>query len=136
MDRNSGVTVLFITDAKTPDGELVRHILGKERGDTVITCKPDEQKIQIILNQKLPEFILIQGTLFLGLTPFQVYEKLRSIPDFAKTPILFWRVAVEPAEFYPKAQDVGAAGCVDFYGQPAKLLAARDTILKGGTYYP
>lgn len=131
-----GATVLFITnDPSSEEGDFVKLFLQKERGDRVILCKPDQQQIQHILEQNFPDLIIINAQLQ-EVTLFEANQRIRSIPALEKTPVLFWRVAVEPAKFYPKAQEVGAAGCIDFYIQPEKLLAARDTILRGDTFYP
>jgi hypothetical protein len=56
-------------------------------------------------------------------------------PILQQVPILFWRVAADPQEFYPKARQLGAAGCLNYFSQLQHLLIARDTVLKGETYY-
>jgi DNA-binding response OmpR family regulator len=126
-------TILFIDDDAV-EGKLIQLFLGEKRQDNVIVCNPTDQPPQNIIEQKQPDLILITATASFDF--IQLCQELRVIPKLQETPIMFWRVARSPANFYPIAQQLGAVGWFEFPCQFEKLLEGRDIVLAGGTYYP
>jgi len=52
-----------------------------------------------------------------------------------EVPVIVWG-AVDPRQVYPDLQSVGAAGYVVQPSSAEEILAARDMVLNGETYYP
>jgi DNA-binding response OmpR family regulator len=134
MNQSLGVTILYVSN-DLDEGRLLTLALRDERNDKVIVCDPAYQRPQNIVQQEPPDLVLIKPTAVGDLDAFQLYQQLRAIPALQQVPILFWRVAANPEEFYLKARQLGAAGCLNYFAQVRDLLIARDTVLKGETYY-
>jgi hypothetical protein len=126
--------ILFITD-DGDQGKLVQIFLRERRNDQVVICNPK--------NQSLGDFGLEQSDLILltahpwQFDALQIYQELRTMSEFETTPVLFWGILQTPAEFYPIAQELGAAGCINYvFDIENHFLIARDKILAGETYFP
>ncbi len=134
MNEATGVTILYVS-SDLDEGKLLRLVLRDECNDRVVVCESTHQRLRAIAEQTLPDLVLIKPTAVGNLDAFQLYQQLRAIPVLRQVPIVFWRVAADPEEFYPKARELGAAGCLNYFAQVRDLLIARDTVLKGETYY-
>jgi PleD family two-component response regulator len=126
--------ILFITDDRD-QGKLVQIFLRERRNDKVVVCNPKSQPLRDFVQEE-PDLILL--TAHPGdFNALQIYQELRTFSEFEKTPVIFWGILQTPAEFYPIAQELGAAGCINYVFDIEKhFLVARDIILVGGTYYP
>lgn len=133
MSKKAGCTLLFISE-DFDEWKLLKLILESERNDKVITCIPDFHEIQSIVERKQVDLVLLTFVIN-KLDSFLLYQQLRSIPSLSEIPVLFWRVP-HPKAVYSQAQQCGIAGCIHYIFQPQDLLAARDAVLAGGTYYP
>jgi CheY-like chemotaxis protein len=133
--RNSHMNrkILMICDDPAK-GALVERMVGKERGDKVTSISCDQQVLKV--ERELPDIILIDATMA-EVDVFQVYRQLRANPALQTTPVLFWSVP-NTRYMYPRAQEIGAAGCLEFMASYNKddLLTALDVIGEGGSYYP
>jgi DNA-binding response OmpR family regulator len=126
--------ILFITDDRD-QGKLVQIFLRERRNDTVVTCDLYNQSPGDFIEEE-PDLILLTAHPW-EFDALQIYQELRTMSEFEKTPVLFWRILQTPAEFYPRAQELGAAGCINYvFDIENHFLVARDKILAGGTYYP
>jgi CheY-like chemotaxis protein len=124
--------VLIIDDE--PEWErLVKLILEREREDEVLFAPGGRQGL-IVAEQECPDLIILD-IMMPDLDGWEVYQRLKAIPDLQATPIIF-QAAMSPKRVYPKAQRVGATGYVCEPYAPKDLLAARDAALQGDTYYP
>jgi len=133
MSKKTGCTLLFISEI-FDEWRLLKLILEGERNDEVITCIPDFHKIQSVVEREQVDLVLLTFVIDKR-DSFLLYQQLRSIPSLRETPVLFWRVP-RPKAVYSQAQQFGIAGCIHYIFQPQDLLAARDAVLAGGTYYP
>jgi CheY-like chemotaxis protein len=124
--------VLVIDDE--PELErLIKLILGHYRDDEVLFA-PGGRHGLIVAERECPDLIILD-IMMPDLDGWEVYQRLKAIPDLQATPIIF-QAAISPKRVYPKAQRVGAMGYVCEPYAPKDLLAARDAALQGDTYYP
>lgn len=124
--------VLYISD-DVDEFHLLQYILGHERSDTVQFCSPEIQSIQAAIQQEIPDLALLMAV---GIDAIALYQKCKAIPALANVPIILWRVPYPEEIRAAEARRVGMAGYVYYVFQPQHLLAARDTVLTGKTYYP
>ncbi len=115
---------------------VIKIVLENARNDTVTTASSLAQ-VKALTQQQVPDLIVLEfvariDDLNIGIP---VYQQVRGIEAFQEVPVLFWMVP-NPTYTYPKAQQLGVAGCVLMHSQPKDLVEARDVILAGGTYYP
>jgi DNA-binding response OmpR family regulator len=126
--------ILFITDDRDA-GKMVQIFLRERRNDKVVIFNPKGQSLRDFIHEE-PDLILLTAD-SLDFNTLQIYQELRTTSEFEKTPVISWRILETPAEFYPKAQKLGAAGYIPYvFDIENHFLVARDKILAGGTYYP
>jgi CheY-like chemotaxis protein len=128
----TGCRVLLIGNDHD-EGKLVELILARNRNDKV-KWTPYTRQMLTEVEQEPPDIILIQLTIP-ELDGFEIYRQLRKIPALQNVPALLWRIPA-PHKVYQRAQRLGIAGCIEIPYTPEKLLAARDSAISGGTYYP
>jgi len=128
MDTPKGCKVLVI-DNEPVLGELLQFIL-RHRGDQVRTSLDEHQGL-VLAEQEPPDLILLDSE-FLD---DEVYQQFKRLPALQNVPILFLD-AKAPYMVYRQAQRLGAAGYLCKPFEIADLLAARDAVLRGETYYP
>jgi DNA-binding response OmpR family regulator len=128
MDIPKGCKVLVI-DKELAMGDLIELVL-RHRSDQVRTTL-DEHKGLALAEQDPPDLVLLDSEMLED----EVYQQFKKLPALQNVPILFLD-AKAPYLVYPQAQRLGAAGylCKPFEIQD--LLAARDAVLRGETYYP
>ncbi len=140
-DADSGSKVVYIDDE--PDGRrLMEFCLGQERNDKVILCAPDLQQIRAAVEQDYPELVILSITsvysAFMGSglrSAFDFCQQLKAIPALQNVPVLLWRVP-NPKAILEEAQRLGISGYTEYVCSLQELLAARDTLLRGGVYFP
>ncbi len=116
--------------------KVLTRILVDARNDTVTTASSLIQ-VRALAQQQVPDLIILEFTSQIDEynSGIPVYQQIRGIEAFQEVPVLFWMVP-NPTYTYPKAQQLGVAGCVLMPSSPKDLIEARDVILAGGTYYP
>jgi two-component system, OmpR family, phosphate regulon response regulator PhoB len=128
MDISKGCKVLVI-DKDSNVGDLLELIL-HHRGDQVRTTF-DEHKGLALAEQDPPDLILLDSEMLED----EVYQQFKRLPALQNVPILFLD-AKAPYLVCPQAQRLGAAGYLCKPFKVEDLLAARDAVLRGETYYP
>ena len=128
MDTPKGCKVLVIDD-EPGLGDLIELIFHR-RGDQVRTTL-DEHKGLVLAEQDPPDLILLDSEFLKD----EVYQQFKRLPALQNVPILFLD-AKSPHMVYRQAQRLGAAGYLCKPFGPQDLLAARDAVLRGETYYP
>ena len=128
MDTPKGCKVLII-DKEAAMGDLLEYIL-RRRGDQVRTA-PDEHKGLVLAEQDPPDLILLDSEFLHD----EVYQQFKRLPALQNVPILFLNPR-PPYAVYQQARRLGAAGYLCKPFQVQDLLAARDAVLRGKTYYP
>jgi CheY-like chemotaxis protein len=84
--------------------------------------------------QSSPPDLIIYYLWTFDLSGYEFCERLNTIPALGK--LILLQGAVSPQLVYPEAQRAGAAGYLRQPFAPADLIAARDAVLKGGTFFP
>jgi PleD family two-component response regulator len=124
--------VLFICDNEL-EGLLIELILTTERGDTVRWVLYHDD-VLADAEKDPPDLIILEFTIrhvdVLGLC-----QLLRAGPVLKDIPILLWGVSV-PERVHQSVKPVGIQGYLPLVCGPQDLLAARDAVLRGDTYYP
>ncbi len=131
-DEASRCKVLIIDD--DPDfANLVELILDRKCHDAVRIAASASEGL-IAAEQVPPDFIIARIMMY-EMSGYEVCRRLKMKPALKNVPVLL-QAAMPPGRAYPEAQRVGAAGylCAPFHHQA--LLAARDALLRGDTYYP
>lgn len=132
MESKLGAKVLYLGD--DPSGHKVLEIiLGQERNDKV-TYMPDYEQIKAVIEQETPDLIILNVFTLNELWLDEAYQHLKTNLVLQNVPILLWRVVNQI--IYREAQRLGMAGCIGYNFSRKELLAARDTVLAGDTYYP
>lgn len=129
VEKRALAKIVFVTSSED-EGALLQHILKADRNDEVILCDPSLQMPVEIVAQEKPELILMELKL-VGPDPFHLCQELQALSEGEDTPILFWRVATTPEEFYPVVQELGIAGYLGYFARPEDLVEARDIVLAG-----
>ncbi len=62
-------------------------------------------------------------------------QRLRSTPKLKHVPVIVFG-AMEPQQIYAELREAGAAGYLYEPFGPEEIMAARDAVLRGETYYP
>ena len=118
-------------------GDLIARILSRV-GDNVQTTTTGQQGIATA-EQYQPDLIILDLSLP-DAFDFQNYEygichRIKMNPLLQNIPVLLME-ATSPELVYSNAKRVGASGyLVKPFGH-LELLAAREALLRGGTYYP
>src|SRR5690349_1847027 len=92
--------ILFINNDRD-ESNMVEFFLRERRNDMVVTCDANNQSLSDFRGEE-PDLILIMAQW--KFEALQLYRELRTIPEFEKTPVIFWRFVEASAEFYPMAQ--------------------------------
>jgi|SRR5215207_2811045 len=86
------------------------------------------------------DIILLDLMLGAGITGFQIYDEIRKVSDFAKTPVVAVS-ATDPATAIPKAKMKGFSGFIakpvnesNFAGQLEKILGGEPLWYSGGRW--
>ena len=85
--------------------------------------------------EKVPPDLIIYGLSTHDLDAYEFCRKLKWTPALQDVPVLLvgW---VSPAIVYPRAKRAGAAGYLYSAVHSQSLIAARNALLRGETYYP
>ena len=134
MVQDQENAVLYVSN-DSDEGEVLKIFLKDRRNDAVTICDPTSQNPQIIARKEPFDLVLIKPTALGELELFELCQALWEIPTLSQTPILLWRVAAKPEGFCSQAQQIGVAGCLGYFSSLEELLAARDAVLRGETYY-
>ncbi len=128
---------VLVIDDDVEVGDLIALILSRV-GDNVQTTTTGQQGIAtaeqytpdlIILDLSLPDAIDFQNY------EYGICQRIKMNPLLQNTPVLLME-ATSPESVYSNAKRVGASGyLVKPFGH-LELLAAREALLRGGTYYP
>jgi DNA-binding response OmpR family regulator len=112
--------------------ELIRLILERQRDH--VRCTSDGHMGLSAAEQDRPDLIIIY-LWTTGLDAFEFYRQAQASPTLRDIPILFYG-GMAPEEAYPMIQPIGAQGylCEPFTRE--ELVAARDALLRGETYFP
>ena len=127
-----GCRVLIMDD----NCELVvldEMILGGGRNDQVRYAE-NGRKGLAAAEQDPPDFIILD-IMMPELDGWEVHAQLKATPTLADIPVLF-QAGMPSSHAYPLVKQAGAQGylCEPYGSQD--LLAARDAVLRGETYYP
>ena len=124
--------VLFICDNGT-EGMLIERILTGERHDIVRwVCYHDG--VLGDAEQDVPDLIIVEFTIC-HVDVLHLCQLLRARPALKHIPILLWRVSV-PQRVHKSVERIGIQGYLPFVCEPQELVAARDAVLDGDSYYP
>jgi len=112
--------------------ELIRLILERQRDH--VRCTSDGHIGLSAAEQDRPDLIIIY-LWTTGLDAFEFYRQAQASPTLRGVPILFYG-AMRPERAYPLIQPLGVPGylCEPFTRE--ELVAARDALLRGETYFP
>ena len=132
MDHIRGCRVLVIDDMREME-EMMCLLLAHERDDRVTFARGGRQALA--LAEQDPPQLVILDLMMPDMNGYEVFRRLKAIPSLQSVPVILLTVLPSPM-VYPEAQRLGVAGyiCKPFEFQD--LLAARDAVLKGETYYP
>jgi DNA-binding response OmpR family regulator len=125
--------VILIIDVDIEMVGMLKRILQRVRADDIVAAASAAAGLEIAA-QTAPDMIIVR-IMMPDMDGYEVCRRLKAMPGLQSVPILLMS-ARRPEDVYPKAQEVGAAGYLlqPFHAQ--ELLAAREAILAGGTYYP
>ena len=132
MDTPRSCKVLVIDDMREME-EMMGLLLSHERDDRVTFAHGGLEGVALA-EQQPPELIILD-LMMPDLPGYQVFQRLRSMPALQNVPVLLLTV-VPPQMVYEEAKRLGIAGYVCKPFEFPTLLAARDALLRGETYYP
>jgi DNA-binding response OmpR family regulator len=124
---------ILMIDGYVGSTTIVKVIFQRSFSDD-ITVAPNATSGLEIAAQTAPDLIIV-AIMLPGMDGYEVCRRLKAMPELQSVPILL-TAARSPEEVYPIAQKAGAAGYLLQPFHPRELLAAREAILAGGTYYP
>jgi CheY-like chemotaxis protein len=113
--------------------ELIQFILRHRRDDSVRYVNSGQRGL-MVAEQDPPDLIILD-IMMPDIDGFEVCRQLKGMPALWNVPVLF-QTARTAADVIPEAKRLGAAGCINEPYGPQELLAARDAVLRGETYYP
>ena len=125
-DENSGRKVLIVDRWEDMQGRLVCLVLETYRHDETLLVIGGRNGLAAFAAEK-PDAIIAYMNI-----------KIPDIVGFCQqvdVPVIVWG-AMDPRQVYPELQDAGAAGYLVQPTSAEEILAARDAILSGETYYP
>jgi DNA-binding response OmpR family regulator len=134
MDEATSCQILVVSNF--PDWEFFtndRLARGGYPDDEV--CFAGNGQEGLIIAQQAPLDVIIYYLWTLDVDGYEFCRRVRALPGLQGMPILL-EGAVSPALVYPEAQRVGAAGYLRQPTQVEDLVAARNAVLRGETYYP
>jgi len=132
MDNMTSCRVLVISDEPELI-ELVKLILTRSRNDQVVAAYGGQDGL--VKAEQDPPDLIILSIMMHKLDGWEVYARLKAIPSLASIPVLF-QAALASSRAYPLVKQAGAQGYLCLPYHPQDLLAARDAVLRGETYYP
>jgi DNA-binding response OmpR family regulator len=89
----------------------------------------------LLVAKQAPLDMIIYHLWTLDLNGYEFCQQVKTAPALQSMPVLL-QGALSPALVYPEAQRVGAAGYLRQPFEAKDLVAARDAVLRGETYYP
>ena len=113
--------------------ELIQFILRHRRDDSVRYVNSGQRGL-MVAEQDPPDLIILD-IMMPDIDGFEVCRRIKGMPALWNVPVLF-QTARALADVIPEAKRLGAAGCITEPYGPHELLAARDAVLRGETYYP
>ena len=132
MNRMQGCRVLVIDDMGEME-DMLRLLLAHERNDQVTFARGGRQGLT--LAEQAPPQLVILDLMMPDLHGYEVFRRLKAMPALQDVPVILLTVLPSPM-VYPEAQRLGIAGYVCKPFEFDELLAARDAVLRGETYYP
>jgi DNA-binding response OmpR family regulator len=132
MEKTTHCQVLVIDDMQEMQ-EMMSLLLSHERDDCVMYARGGLEGLEIAEHN--PPQLIILDLMMPDLSGYQVFQRLQAMPRLRNVPVLLLTV-LPPEMVYPKAQQLGIAGYVCKPFEFSDLLLARDTVLRGETYYP
>jgi DNA-binding response OmpR family regulator len=132
MDQTQGRRVLVIDDMGEME-DMMCLLLAHERNDQVTFARGGIQGLAFA-ERKPPELVILD-LMMPDLHGYEVFRRLKAIPSLQNVPVILLTVLPSPM-VYPEAQRLGVAGYICKPFEFKDLLAARDAVLKGETYYP
>ena len=133
MEKPTNCQVLFIDDMREME-EMMSLLLRHERDDCVIYAHGGLEGLQLAAHHPPPQLI-IMDLMMPDLSGYEVFKRLQADPALAHVPVILLTV-MPPEMVYAEAQKLGIAGYVCKPFEFDELLLARDTVLRGETYYP
>ena len=127
-----GCKVLVIDDVPEME-EMIRLLLAYERNDQVRFALSGSAGLAIA--EQDPPDLIILDVMMPKINGYEVCRRLKSTPVLRDIPVLFLTV-VPPRLGYAETQRLGGAGYLCKPYQISDILAARDAVLRGETYYP
>jgi len=107
--------------------------LSHQRNDRVVFASDGYQGLKAA-RQDPPHLILLD-LMMPGLHGYDVLRQIRKMPALQGVPVVVLSVLSHYGA-YAEAQRMGAAGYVNKPFSLNRLLAARDTVLRGEAFYP
>jgi len=132
MDETQGCRVLVIDDVGEMK-DMMCWILAHERNDQVTFARGGEQGLA--LAEREPPQLIILDLMMPDVPGFEVFRRLKTMPALQNVPVILLTVLSSPKE-YSEAKRLGIAGYVRKPFEFQDLVAARDAVLRGETYYP
>ncbi|KUL28806.1 hybrid sensor histidine kinase/response regulator [Actinoplanes awajinensis] len=121
-------TVLVVDDRAT-NRELVRTLLGYQ-GHRVIEAHEGAEALDLAHSQH-PDLV-VTDMLMPGMDGYELARELRSAPDTAATPIVFYTSNYQESEIQPFAQAIGVARVLLRSSEPQELMRTVDEVLAAG----
>jgi DNA-binding response OmpR family regulator len=122
---------VLVIDDNAAMGELAQMILGQERNDEVRYANSGPKGLNAA-RQNPPDLIILD-VMMPGWDGFETFRQLRMASELEAVPILFQTAY---ARAYQTIQSLEASGCLLAPYGSQELVAARDAVLAGRTYYP
>jgi DNA-binding response OmpR family regulator len=132
MNETEGCKVLVIDDMPEME-DMIALFLTHERNDQVLFARGGREGL-VVAERELPQLIILD-LMMPDIPGFDVFQRFKEIPALQNIPVLLLTV-LPPQIVYPKAQPLGAAGYICKPFEFRELLAARDALLRGETYFP
>jgi len=132
MESSPSRRVLVIDDMREME-EMMGLLLAHERDDKVTYAHGGLEGLASA-EQHPPELIILD-LMMPDLPGYDVFRRLQANPALRNVPVLLLTV-VPPQMVYPEAQRLGIAGYICKPFEFEELLAARDALLRGETYFP
>ncbi len=132
MDETTGCRVLVIDDMREME-EMMCLLLAHKRNDQVTFARNGRQGLA--LAEQAPPQLVILDLMMPDLHGYEVFRRLKAMPALQNVPVILLTVLPSPM-VYPEAQRLGIAGYICKPFDFEDLLAARDAVLRGETYYP
>jgi len=132
VETTKNCQVLVIDDMRELE-EMLKLFLGHQRDDCVIYARGGLEGLE--LAEQNPPQLIILDLMMPDLSGYDVFMRLQMMPKLKNVPVILLTV-LPPQMVYPEAQKLGIAGYVCKPFDFDELLLARDTVLRGETYYP